>query len=200
MTKSPWAKEVTIGAAPDPNGPAAGPEIGGVPGAMGGTRSYGGGDDGRRRGGARPNPVATVRWESAQPILETTKEKLPREFAGHYVIAVAGLPADWGLDRPKRGHRTSRAEDNNEDAVRVSDLVERLRAGAVLGAKGREPEGAGVVKRAPIEEAWLFGFSKEMLPLGPTDRDVEFRLTAGPMVVRAKFTPKDMMYQGRLAV
>jgi len=204
MNKSPWAKEVNAGALPDRNrltGAPPAPDVsGGGPGrGMTGPPptgyDIGSGREGRDRG-ARPATAVTVRWESAQPILEATKEKLPAEFNGHYVLAVVGLPLEWGLDRPSRADR-NRAEDQ---AIRLSDVLERLKAGATLGAKGKDPEGAGVVRRAPSDEAWLFGFSRELLPLGRADKDIEFTLNSGPMIVKAKFEPAEMMYRGQLAL
>jgi hypothetical protein len=35
----------------------------------------------------------TVRWESAEPILQVTRTLLPDQFINHYVISVTGLPA-----------------------------------------------------------------------------------------------------------
>lgn len=147
----------------------------------------------RRERGARATTAVTVRWESAQPILDATNEKLPAEFNGHYVLAVEGLPLDWGFDRPGRGKRTT------ED-VRLSELIESLRSGATLSARGKDPEGAGIVRRAPLDESWLIGFSRELLPLTSADKNVEFKLNSGPMLIKAKFEPAEMMYRGRLAL
>jgi hypothetical protein len=205
INKSPWAKEVNAGAQPDrnrltgapprPDVSGGGPGRGtGSPGDYGGGYNIGSGREARDRG-ARPATAVTIRWESAQPILDATKEQLPAEFKGHYVLAVAGLPLEWGLDRPGRGKR------GPEDAsVRLSDLVERLQAGATLAAKGKDPEGAGIVRRAPLDEGWLFGFSRELLPLTRADKDIEFSLNSGPMLVKAKFEPAEMMYRGQLAL
>jgi hypothetical protein len=203
MSKSPWAKEVNAGAQPDRRGLTGAPPSpdvagGGAGRGMGEPDGYGGGyniGSGREPRGARPATAVTIRWESAQPILDATNEKLPAEFKGHYVLAVAGLPLEWGLDRPGRGKRS--AEDAS---VRLSDLVERLQAGASLGAKGKDPEGAGIVRRAPSDEGWLFGFSRELLPLTRADKDIEFSLNSGPMVVKAKFEPAEMTYRGQLAL
>ena len=205
MSKSPWAKEVNAGVQPDPKSLTGAPPSPDVPGGgpgrgMGGPGGYGGGYNvgygrERRERGARATTAVTIRWESAQPILEATKEKLPPQFNGHYVLMVAGLPLEWGLEGAGRGSR------NPEDAsVRLSDLVERLQAGAALGAKGKDPEGAGIVRRAPSDEGWLFGFSRELLPLTRADKDIEFSLNSGPMVVKAKFEPAEMMYRGQLAL
>lgn len=202
MNKSPWAKEVNAGAQPDRrslNGAPPSPDTpsgGGGRGMMGGPGGYGGGYEiggERRERGARAATAVTIRWESAQPILDATKEKLPAEFNNHYVLSVAGLPLDWGLNRPARANR------NGQD-VRLSDLIERLQAGATLAAKGKDPEGPGIVRRAPSDESWLFGFSKELLPLTRQDKDIEFSLNSGPMVVKAKFEPAEMMYRGQLAL
>ena len=170
---------------------------------MGGGGGYGGGYNiggrERRDRGARTATAVTIRWESAQPILEATKEKLPAEFNGHYVLAVSGLPLEWGLDRPGRGNRSAGNRSAEDASVRLSDLVERLQAGATLGAKGKDPEGANV-RRAPLDEGWLFGFSRELLPLSRADKDIEFSLNSGPMLVKAKFEPAEMMYRGQLAL
>jgi hypothetical protein len=203
MNKSPWAKEVNAGALPDRNrltGAPPAPDVagGGAGRGMTGAPSgynIGSGEE-RRERGARPATAVTIRWESAQPILEATKEKLPAAFNGHYVLAVAGLPLEWGLERAGRGRRGT-ADDQ---AVRLSDLIERLQSGATLGAKGKDPEGAGIVRRAPSDESWLFGFSRELLPLTRADKDIEFSLNSGPMVVKAKFQPAEMMYRGQLAL
>jgi hypothetical protein len=205
MRKSPWAKEVNAGALPQQNGPGAGmPDPAISPGGPGGGRGMGGPGGGgyeighaeeRRDRGARPAAAVTIRWESAQPILDATRETLPAAFANHYVIAVAGLPIEWGLERAGRGRRS-----NTDQSVHLSDMVERLKAGAMLQAKDKDPEGAGVARRAPSDEAWLFGFSKELLALSAADRDVEFSLHSGPMIVKAKFEPREMMYRGQLAL
>ncbi len=208
MTKSPWARQVSIGASPDrPGGAVPDPVLEGIPGMAGGSvagppgpgsmPSYPQVSPEEAHRGARRAGIATIRWESAQPMLDATKETFPKEFAGHYVIAVAGLPVEWGL-APERGrHHAAQATD---ETVRLSDLIDRLKAGATLEAKGREPEGAGVVKRSPSDEAWLFGFSKDLLPLSSADRDVDFNLAAGPMVIRARFSPKEMIYKGQVAL
>ena len=199
MSKSPWAKEVNAGATPDRNALTGAPPGPDVPGNGQGrwmVESYpiGGGRE-RREGGARPATAVTIRWESAQPILDATKETLPAEFKGHYVLAVAGLPLEWGLNRPGRNNRGAA-----DAAVRLSDLVERLQAGATLSAKGKDPEGPGIVRRAPSDEGWLFGFSRELLTLTKSDKDIEFSLNSGPMAVKAKFEPAEMMYRGQLAL
>lgn len=205
MSKSPWAKEVNAGALPDRNALTGAPPSPDVPGGgqgrgMGGPGGYGGGYDiGAEREkhghGRRPATAVTIRWESAQPILDATKETLPAQFKGHYVILVSGLPLEWGMNRPARGNRGP-----EDPTLRLSDLVERLQAGATLSAKGKDPEGAGIVRRAPSDEGWLFGFSRELLPLTAADKDIEFSLNSGPMTVKAKFVAGEMMYRGQLAL
>lgn len=202
MTKSPWAQQVNAGmqapAGPDEAMPDNGAGMGGPGGrGMGGpggsnTTGY---PIGGSSHGARPATTVTIRWESAQPILDATKETLPHALDGHYVIAVDGLPVDWGKWQHGR-NRTGRADPT----VRVSDIVEMLTAGATLEARGRDPVGAGVVRRSPTDEGWLFGFSKDLLPLSASDKDILFTLKAGPMAVKAKFEPKSMIYNGAFAI
>jgi hypothetical protein len=45
-----------------------------------------------------------------------------------------------------------------------------------------------------------FGFSKEFMPLTPADRDVVFSLTTAQLALKASFSPKEMLYLGKLAV
>ena len=46
----------------------------------------------------------------------------------------------------------------------------------------------------------IFGFPKGALPLTAADKDVQFTMKLGPLTVKAKFEPKEMMFKGELAV
>lgn len=126
-------------------------------------------------GNIMPGKV-TVIWESAQPIREALHAPIPAQFNGRYVLSVRGLETE--------------------------EQAERLRDAASLSAKGKPPALAGLVGRR--NNTWLFGFSKELLPLAAADKDVEFSLKTGAnlssTLVRAVFQPKDMVYRGELAV
>jgi hypothetical protein len=126
--------------------------------------------------------TATVRWESAQPIMEALRTTMPPEFADRYVIGVSGLPALEG-----------RAFGQGDDG-----MVDRLKGSASLQVKKKDPVQPGVVRRS-ASGLW-FGFSKEFLPLNAVDRDVAFTLNTGQFEVKVRFDLKEMTYQGKLAV
>jgi hypothetical protein len=171
LTKSPWAKEVIAQI-------AAAPGESRIPGMLGnigmGGRGRGGSD--RGRGGAS-GYQGTVRWESAEPVLAALKAPMPAGFEDRYVISVNGFPR-------------SRQEE-----------LENLKALSSLQAKGRELVQAGVVQQQVASgSSFLFGFSRELLPLTADDKEVLFSTQLGNLVVKARFVPKEMLYHGQLAV
>ena len=147
ITKSPWAKEASAqGAAPEggygsqtgsPNGggyprgggyPGGGGGMGmpriGIPGiggiGMGGGGRRMGGNQGGGRGQQRGTSYkGTVRWESAQPVLDALKAPLPDAFANHYVIAVIGFP----LPSPQRRYQDEQGGDYPPGARRMTRSI-----------------------------------------------------------------------------
>jgi hypothetical protein len=122
-----------------------------------------------------PGKVIVI-WESAQPIRETLHPKEPPDFNGRYIISIRGLAGDY--------------------------TPASLTAGCDLTAKGRQPIQPGVVDRR--NNTWLFGFSRELLPLTTDDREVQFTVRVGrnfsDTLVRVSFNPKDMIYRDELAL
>jgi hypothetical protein len=194
-SKSPWAKEVSASAPGEyGNGGSrsSSPRVGGSIPGIGGIGG-GGGGGGRRNGGGGAPPVqshsGTVRWESAQPILDAMKSKVPEAFSNHYVISVSGFPLNGG-------RRRSQSEDDDPNAD-----VERLKGVTYLEVKGKRDLQPGVVQQQMSSYGnVLFGFSKEMLALKVDDKEVAFATQFGRMNVKAKFNLKDMLYHGELAV
>jgi len=198
-TKSPWAKDARVefrrGLRPNfdgtpgglamPNDPSRS-----VPGSQDGVRMNVpmgrdgvGAPEGPRSGGAGVVPLestaVTVRWESAQPVLDAMKIAASGDFAEHYVIGVAGLTAL---------------------AAQRAITLEHLRMSASLQAKGKSPAQPGMTRYGKDKSVILFGFSKEFLTLTVTDRNVDFLIDTGDIQIRARFEPKDMLYHGQLAV
>jgi hypothetical protein len=169
-SKSPWARLAVADykGADDPVGAA-------IPGGASGRG---------QSGPATPN--IHVRWESAQPILDALKTRIPPEFDGHYVLGVTNLP----LARPS-GRAGSTAPD---------DLLERAQNGATLEVKGKGTVESGVARRARVGGGILLGFAKDVLPLAATDREIIFGLTMERFSLKAKFDGKEMVYRGKLAV
>ena len=173
-----------------PNGGIGIPGIGGI-----GIPGLGGKGRGRGNGAASPYE-GTVRWESARPILEAMKAPLPEAFEGRYVISVSGIP----LLRD-RSMGAAEEEDSAASRRREKDDLDRLKSLSSLEARGRDPVQAGLVTRqVATGSSFLFGFSRELLPLETRDTDFLFTTTLGSLVVKAHFVPKEMLYHGELAV
>jgi hypothetical protein len=173
------------------------PGIGGIGipgiGGLGRGRGNGGGSP---RGGAVSPYEGTVRWESARPVLDAMKSPLPEAFEGRYVISVSGIPL-------MGGRSTSASEDDDSTVSRrqEQDDLDRLKGLSSLQPKGRDVVQAGVVARQVSSgSSFLFGFSREMLPLDMRDTDFLFTTQLGRLVVKAHFMPKEMLYHGELAV
>jgi hypothetical protein len=173
-----------------PGGGMGGPRvgIGGIPGIDIGGRRRGSG-----RGRATGAP-ATVRWESAQPILEAQKASLPEGFAGRYVLAVSGVPPLESGGRRKPGDDNPASSGDNEN-------LDHLKQFTSLQSKGKERAQPGVVRREVSNgNVYLFGFSREILQLSPEDREVTFETRLGRVAIKAKFDCRKMLYHGKLAV
>ena len=173
------------------------PGIGGlsIPG-IGGMGRGRGTSGGSPRGGAASPYEGTVRWESARPILDAMKSPLPEAFEGRYVISVSGIPL-------MGGRSLGGGEDDDSSASHRQELddLDRLKGLSSLRPKGRDVVQAGLVARQiGAGSSFLFGFSREMLPLDTRDADIVFTTQMGRLVVKANFLPKEMLYHGELSV
>ena len=122
----------------------------------------------------------TVVWESAAPVRAALKTNLPEGFEGKYVLGVSGLPL-------------TRSDSGN--------AMGRIRQLTTLQCKGRQPIGpAMVTEETSNGTVYLFGFSREALPLTREDKDIVFTTHMGRFAYIAKFNPKEMLYRGELAV
>jgi hypothetical protein len=210
QNRSPWAKEVNVDFETDRDyttGAADGPSVGrggmiGAPGQNQPQIELGKNSDGSQRGARRSAPVI-VRWESAQPMLDARGAPLPPEFKDRYVIAVTSLPL--GVMERKQSAISADPLDNTP-AARQRRMTEALQAAAYLEARGREPVQPGIVQPAGryassgAGSTYWFGFSRDLMPLTPQDRDVQFTLKTAYISLRAKFQPKEMLYRGKLVL
>jgi hypothetical protein len=179
-TNSPWARDTRLDL--KAKGEATGDDINAVRDPT----------TGNLRGGSNPSgkpvgkpPSAMVTWESAQPLFDALKYKLPADFVNHYAIGVTNLPilVDAGPVRQT-----------------AEELVDWLKNSATLSAKSREPVQAGIVATSRGGAMVLFGFLKELLPLSIKDKDVVFKLDTNQLALKTKFEPKEMIYRGKLAL
>ncbi len=122
-----------------------------------------------------PGKVVVI-WESAKPIREALRIPPDRDLVDRYALSVRGLAGDY--------------------------VPNMLKAGTNLAAKGRSPLQPGVVFQR--HHTWVFGFSKEMLPLEVSDKEVTFTIRIGAnlsnTLLRATFNLKEMIYQDELAL
>jgi hypothetical protein len=192
-------------------------------GGGGGGGGRGGGGGGRGGGGgegggvslAPLGPEVVVRWENATPVLAATKLQMPPNLENHYVISITGLPSQMlqivlnprqGGGRRSRGGQDQAPEEpqapqtDEEKAAQAKARQDRLLNSVTLAAKGKDPQHADLVMQSSDKVLLIFGFPKEVLPLTASDKDVEFSMRLGPMTIKAKFEPKEMMYKGALSV
>ena len=228
LTKSPWAKEVMVtsagmsrgggrngGGIGDPGigggypgggtGYPGGYPGGGGPGAGGYPRGMGGpGMGGGRRGaGEGPMPVsyrATVRWESAKPVLEALKTSTPEGLAGDYIISVRGVP----VIQQGRQHSDDGETDTTISKGLNDEVLDRIKSLTYLEPKGKSPAQPAVVQKGPISSTGmptlLFGFPRDVVALTAVDKEVLFTTRLGTLDVRAKFNLKEMTYHNELAL
>ena len=228
ISKSPWARQVSAQSSHDRSDGGGYPNDGGYPGGGGGRGGMGGGGPmggggmggggpmseggpsmggggmgggrgrgGRGRGGQPMESVqGTVRWESAKPVLDALKTPLPEAFANHYVIGVSGFPLNGERRRGSQDDSDSNSSHSNQD------MLDNLKSLTYLAPKSRDGAQPGLVQQAPSagSATLLFGFSKEMLALKPEDKEVTFSTKLGRLMVKTKFSLKDMMYHGELAI
>ena len=199
-TNSPWAKPVSAqmssddGSISNPGStqPGSGRRIGlgipgvGIPGVGGypGGGGWPGGGGGRRPGAYQVR--GTVLWQSAQPVMDAVKPEFPEEFANHHVIALVGFPF------PPRN-------DNRDE----EDVLNDLKSNTYLRPDRGDSAQPGVVKRpvsSSINGSILFGFSKDLVKVGPEDKEILFTTRLGRSQIQARFVPKEMLYRGKLAV
>jgi hypothetical protein len=140
--------------------------------------------------GVMRRATVVVRWESAQPVRDAQQLPPLQGFEGRYVISVSNIPA--GV---MNLHRRGEAEPTPEDTIA------ELQGAATLEVTGRDPAGAGIVRRlAGTKTSYLFGFSKDLLPLTGNEKEVLFVLHTARVSVKEKFELKNMIYHGKLAV
>jgi hypothetical protein len=198
LTRSPWAKEATValnqagGGMDSAPGGGRGGGMGGPPGGMDGPPGGGmggppGGMDGPGMGSGAPQLHAVVRWESALPIrLALKKEDEPRQ--DQYLITVTGFPKIGGR-QPDGGSQPVSAQAQN-----------RMKESARLERKGKDPIPASSAEMAETGGARImqFTFRAGVDPILAQDKEVQFVASIGPMQIKAKFTLKEMVYEGKL--
>jgi hypothetical protein len=185
---------------------------GGIPGigGIGGQRR--GGIGGPGQGGpigsdpgasSRQQFHAVIRWESAQPIQDALRSgvndaKPNSDFEKYYVVNMLGdLPMMGGGRR--RGDETSGDED---DPAQKERRIEMLKEYTRLDRKDgplfleKVEQGSRIGSLGP---GTLFYFSR-LDGISLDDKQLSFYTKLGPLEIKTKFTVKEMLYHGKLAV
>jgi hypothetical protein len=186
LGRSPWARETNLdfeategghienlptGAPPQPGEKAPRPDA---------------------QAGSMSRTPVVVRWESAQPIRDAFQTPMIHAFEGHYVISVSNIPPA-AMTRHRAG--------KHDVAPSQEDMLAELQGAATLEVPGRDPAGAGLIRKVSgSENNYLFGFAKELLPLTGSEKEILFVLHTARVSVKAKFEPKSMIYRGKFAV
>lgn len=159
--------------------------------------------------------------------MDAHKIELPAKLQNHYVVAVTGIPAPTlmsvlsgrgggrggsggrggfggggrGRDgSPNRSQATDGGGQDSGPPPPPPDPAAILERAATLVVKGKTPQNADVVLSMYNNATLLFGFVKTTLDLNVTDKEVDFELKLGGLAGKAKFSLKDMMYNGELAL
>jgi hypothetical protein len=157
----------------------------------------------------------TVRWESAAPVREAfakldVANPFPKELAekaaGYYVLTVIGMRMPMGRPQGAAGGGTKQGgQTTGQPAAMgpedVKRLQERIGQAASLVRKDKEPVKPEGVRLMQGEKGPSFQlFFKKADPIAAEEKEVKFLLKMGSMTVEAKFKPKDMMFDGALAL
>jgi hypothetical protein len=159
---SPWANPVQSWPQPHSRGGIGAASIGGS--TWGGSPEWG--------------PMGVVTWESARPIRDAFKSRLPELFDDFYVIGVDGIP-------------------------RAARNLDSLRQFTVLRGKGKQHWSVVATVAQELvrnSEICAFGFHRDAAPIDPDTTEVVFETQFGRWLVQTKFRPKDMLYHGELAL
>jgi hypothetical protein len=139
-----------------------------------------------------PQIKATVRWESAAPVVEARKKQPDPEAAENYMISVSGLPLfggpppSGGPDAPAGGERPDRPTPTAEQR---KAMIGNLKQSSALERKGKDPIAAVRVGELEGSETptLLFYFPRTGDPISLADKEVIFRTRIGPLQLKVKF-------------
>lgn len=191
LSDSPWAKQTAARLSTPPGFSAPRnprPLSDSIHGSVGGTiGTYGTrGVDGEVSGGTRDEPApaaaisttVTVRWESAVPVRQAEIKLHQETQAGGeaaYVIAILGLPREIEIYNPQE-----------------------FRSRAFLKIKGKKRIAADDVKIVtPEDKPVVLLFFPKTIEITPAVKEIEFTLN-GPLELRQKFVPKEMICLGEM--
>ncbi len=202
LARSPWAKEAEVQfKLPGGDGPMSGGGPGGGPGGgMGGPPGGPPGDI-----GGMPQMKATVRWETAVPVVEAQKHQPDPDAAHHYVVSVSGLPMFGGPPAGGRDEPSGSSERPRRpapDPGHRNAMIGSLKQSSALQRKGKDQIAAGRVGELEGSETptLLYYFPRAGDPITVADKEVTFVAQIGPLFLKVKFALRDMQYHGQISL
>lgn len=196
LTKSPWAKEVMAQKSSGSKNSSVRRDPTMTNPRMPGTRNsrMPGGMSTPRTTTSAPKTVTTYKgsvvWESAAPVRAAFKTPLPGDFAGMYVISVGGIAL-----------APTRQQEDGGAPRATRSAMDKLRQATALEVKGHDPLEAGVARQITDNgNVFTFGFAKQALEISKDEKEVTFVTFMGKLRFAARFSPKEMIYKGELAL
>ncbi len=178
LNKSPWAKEGSINDTARRGGLGSGTGRGGATTRSRGRTTTAPSTTTTTTGGTVVKWKATIRWESALPVREALMRGSPGDLPPDYILNMFG-------DVP--GVDSDSAIGNMQDYTILAHKGDQIKLNRVEPAPKDGPSAGGT----------LFYFSRQ-LALRLSDKEAVFSTKLGPLVIKCKFTLKDMVYRGSL--
>lgn len=187
ITSSPWAQCFRLSMAGTPE--EYGPPVSHIPSNTGGGWGIPGTIGLPRPSTSGPYPRSTrtqvegiVRWESALPILDALRTRVPDEFKHCLVISLNGIPAE----NDSAGRRTF-----DPETIRQSVRLD-------YGGAAHAPE---LVQNAPLSTGMtrtvLSGFSSGKVRLSASSGNIVFHARISGTPFKVRFKSAEMIYRGK---
>ena len=134
-----------------------------------------------------------ARWESAKPVHLAGGPEVPELTGDYYVIRLRGLP----LMPPKKGKPGEVAPPNPNEG-----LLQEIKQGSQLERKGKSAIPCAHLFTGSGDAATdvLLFFTRQPNPIAMADKLVTLESRFGLFHLSVKFSLKDMVYKGELAI
>jgi hypothetical protein len=140
---------------------------------------------------------AVVRWESGLPVRQARKTaSLPDKGVGQYVLSVSRLP----LEFIEQSSGNGTIHHDQGAGLDKTALAERFAKSSSLQRNGKDAISANHAEwvDSDFSPRVVIFFPLGEKPIQPEDREVDLVSQVGALVVRAKFSLKEMVYRDRL--
>jgi len=140
---------------------------------------------------------SVVRWESGLPVrLARKTATLPDKGVGQYILSVSRLP----LEFIEQSSGSGTIHHDQGAGLDKTALAERVAKASSLQRSGKDaiPASHGEWVESDFSPRVVVFFPLSEKPIQPEDREVDLVSQVGALVIRAKFSLKEMVYRDRL--